>query len=376
MKIQIYHATAGHGHLKIAEVIKDELLKQGIKSNDILLEDALDSTPDWFKKAYTAFYFYSVKYTPLFWGWGYELLDHPLIDKILRPIRTRWNKWVGKRLLEKVLNSNPDVIICTHFLSAELLATAKKEEKLAAKLITVITDFYPHNFWVNSGTDMYWVMSEESAHELEERGIPSFRIKAGGIPVHRNFLPKGNRTELLKKWSFDPARFTLLITSGSFGLGPTLDILQELEFFSDKVQAFVVCAKNQKLEEQIKAKTFNYPVKVFGFIDFMHDLMEASDIMIAKSGGSTTCESLVKGIPMIITKPIPGQEMRNADLLRDRNASFFLESPEQIKAILNAVFNNPSLIRDKKKDIQGMARPDAGPKLAQFATGEIFQQVS
>lgn len=375
MKIHIYHAAAGHGHKKIAEVIRQELLTSGHKSDEVFLADALDFTPPSFTKAYTGLYFNSVKYTPLLWGWGYELLDHPLVDKITRPLRSAWNRWVGKKLLAKVLNDNPDVIICTHFFSAELFARARREGKLASKLVTVITDFYPHNFWVNEGTDFYWVMSEEASHELEERGIPAFKIKVGGIPVSREFLPRGNRDDLLKKWSLDPGRFTLLITSGSFGLGPTLEILDELEFFSDKVQAFVVCARNTKLEEKLKARTFHFPVKIFGFVDFMAELMQASDIMIAKSGGSTTSESLVKGIPMIVLKPIPGQEMRNADLLRERNAAFFMDSADQLKTILNAIFSNPSLLRDKKKDILALAHPDAGTRLAQFASVEIFQPV-
>jgi len=369
MKISIFHANAGHGHRKVAEVIEQALLRQGVPAADIRLEDALDSTAGYFRKAYPAIYFNSVKYTPDAWGWSYESLDLPVVSRMVAPFRTAFNRFYGGKLLARVRQEDPDVILCTHFLSAELFATARRQGKLRAKLITVITDFYPHAVWVNPGTDLYWVMSDEGADDLIHRGVPPERIRAGGIPVDAAFLPRGARNELLKKWGFNTDGFTLLITSGSFGLGPTEEILTELAPFSDKIQAFVVCGNNKELEVRLQAKKLPFPARIFGFVDFMPDLMEASDLLIAKSGGSTTTESLVKGVPMVVLKPIPGQETRNAALLKKRNAAFFMEHSEEIKPILEAVFKYPQVLADKCRAIRQLAKPQAAEDLAQYVLG-------
>lgn len=366
MKIYIFHANAGHGHRKVAEVLRHELLSRGTSPGEILLEDALDSTPGYFRSAYPAIYFNSVKYTPGAWGWSYETLDLPAVSRLAAPFRTLFNRFHGQRLLDRVIRENPDVIICTHFLSAELFATAKKQGKLKSHLVTVLTDFYPHAVWVNPGTDRYWVMSDEGIDDLKRRGVPEEIITAGGIPVDPSFQPKGRKEELLKRWEFHPQAFTLLLTSGSFGLGPTEEILTELAAFSDKIQAFVVCGNNRELEARLKTLKYTFPVRIFGFVDFMPDLMEASDLLIAKSGGSTTCESLVKGVPMVVLKPIPGQETRNASLLKKRNAAFFMEESEEIKTILGSIFKYPQVLADKCRAVRQLAKPQAVSDLAAY----------
>ncbi len=363
MKAGIFHANAGLGHRKIAEIIHQELLDRGLSEADVICEDALDSTAAIFRSVYPAVYYYSVKYTPGSWGWSYELFDKPFWSKALHPVRTTANRFFGGSLLQRIVDEKPEVLIFTHFLSAELFSRAKMEGRIQSKLITVITDFYPHSFWVNPGTDLYWVMSEEGKKDLEKRGVPSDRIIAGGIPVGRAFLPQGRRAETLQKWNFKSDKFTILITSGSFGLGPTGEILKELAAFSDRIQVFVVCGNNQDTEKELKAQTFPFPCQVFGFVNFMPDLMEASDLMIAKSGGSTTCESLAKGLPMVVLKPIPGQETRNANLLKERNASFFMEDAHEIKTILQSIFDYPQVLADKKKAIESLAKPNAASDL-------------
>ncbi len=359
MKVAIFHANAGFGHRKIAEIIHQEFKDRGLSNSDMICEDALDSTPAIFKNTYPAVYYYSVKFAPNSWGASYELMDTPFWGGLVHPVRTTANRFFAGALLKRIEKEKPDVMIFTHFLTAELFSRAKREGRIQSKLITVITDFYPHSYWVNPGTDLYWVMSDEGKKDLESRGVPSEKIIAGGIPVGKDFLPKGRKKETLQKWNFSTERFTILLTSGSFGLGPTGEILRELEAFKDRIQVFVVCGNNKETENELKAKSFPFPCQVFGFVNFMPDLMEASDLMVAKSGGSTTCESLTKGLPMVVLKPIPGQETRNANLLKSRNASFFMDRPDEIKPILTAIFDHPQVMLEKRKAITALAKPHA-----------------
>lgn len=369
-KVLLLHATAGHGHKKVAEVIGAAFLRLGLKPEEVQVVDALEDTPAYFRKAYPAFYFYLVKHFPQLWGFFYESLDHLVLYRWIRPLRSFYNRIHSRKLLNRIEREKPDAVICTHFLSAEVLARAKREGKMKAFLMTVITDFAPHWVWINDGTDAYWVMTPEARQELIERGVHA-DIVDGGIPVDPIFLPAGKRSEVLKKHGFFEKRLTILLTSGSFGLGPYAEILKELEEFSDKIQCFVVCGNNDVMKKALDAEHFRYPIRIFGFVSWMPDLMEASDILLAKSGGATTVESLAKELPMIVLHPIPGQETRNADYLKMKNASFFMQEPAQIKPIIRSVFQYPAVMDQKKSQMREIARPNAANHAAQYILDHI-----
>ena len=372
MRIVILHASAGHGHQKTAEAVREGLLACGVRETDILLKDALDETPRWFKSFYTSLYYYSVKHTPRLWGASYHFADNPFVYRsVVRHCRRFINGLVAKRLEEFLLRERPDVVICTHFLSPEVVGQLKLKGRLQSFLVSVVTDFAPHTFWVNPGTDHYWVMSEEGKEELVRRGVASDRITAGGIPVALRFRPQGKGREFRKKEGLDLQRFTILLTSGSFGLGPAGEVLQALAEFPQSLQVIVVCGKNQEQYDLLRKSQFPFPVKVSGFVSNMDELMEASDLIVAKPGGATTAESLAKGIPMVVLEPIPGQETGNAHLLRGRNAAFFLGKPEDIRTIMKGILDYPQVMEEKRRSIQSLAKPEAASDLARFVLSRI-----
>lgn len=366
MKLFLFHAEAGYGHKKVAQVARQALLHEGAHESDVRLFDALDFTPSFFKKLYPATYQYAVQNVPRVWGWFYENLDVPQIYRFIRPFRELHNQLIAGDLLRFVQKESPDVIICTHFLSAQLFSKAKRENRLKAKVIVIITDFFPHTFWQNEGTDLYWVMCKATEQELIRRGVNAEKIIAGGIPVDPKFIPQGRREAVLKTYGLSPNRFTLLLTSGSFGLGPQIEILRVLAAIGDKIQCWVVCGNNKEMQITLDSMQFSFPVKTFGFIDFMPDLMEASDIIVAKTGGSTTTESLAKGVPMVILEPIPGQETRNAKLMLESGAAFAMKQPSELITILRQVLGQPELLISKRAAVKALAKPNAAEEFAKM----------
>jgi processive 1,2-diacylglycerol beta-glucosyltransferase len=366
MKIDIIHATAGEGHRKIAMAVEDGLKRLGRSDLQVRLINSLDYTDATFQKTYAPLYYWSARNAAGLWGFFYELLDHAWIYQLIRPLRSLTNSLHAKKLLEDIIQNQPDVIVSTHFLSPEILGRAKLKGLIRSKMITVITDFYPHTVWVNPGTDQYWVMADETKQDLIRRGVPAGIITVGGIPILPTFKPMGKKAEIRKKYGLEENRFTVLLTSGSFGLGPQEAILEELKAFKDKVQCFVVCANNKELKAILESKVYPFPVKIFGFIDFMPDLMEASDLMVAKSGGSTTSEALTKGVVMVVMAPIPGQETRNVKLLKIRDAAYFLNDPHEIHAIVKGILDDPSSLQKKRAAIARLAKPDASEDLVKM----------
>ncbi len=367
MRVALLHASAGHGHTKVAEAIREGLIHSGLSEKDVLLLDVLDEVPRWFGKLYSASYYYSVKHTPHLWGAVYEVADHfPFYQNFGRHCRRWVNGRVGRKLASRVIQEGPDAIIATHFMPPEIFGHAKVVGRFRGQVVTVVTDFLPHTFWVNPGTDHYWIMSEEGEKELQTRGVPEEKITVGGIPVSLKFKPQGRKEEIRRREGFRQDRFTLLITSGSFGLGPTAEILEALVEFGESIQVAAVCGRNEAQYRSLENQRYPFLTKLYRFVSNMDELMEASDLVVAKPGGSTTAEALAKGVPMVVLEPIPGQEMGNARLLKMRNAAFFLGGPRDIRVILKALFDYPEMLQEKKRAIQVLAKPDAALNLARL----------
>lgn len=363
----ILHASAGEGHKKVAEAVKEGFLAVGVPEKEILLLDVLEEAPLIFRSLYHGSYYYSVKYIPYLWGLVYQIFDHPWAYRILaRPLRQVVNSLVTRRLVRRLLQEKPEAVISTHFLAPEVLGRLKLRRRISSFLLTVVTDYSPHAFWVNPGTDHYWVMSEEGKKDLEKKGIPSIHVTTGGIPVSLRFRPQGKKKLFRKKEGLEPDRFTILVTSGGFGLGPTAAVLDAFTPFKDKVQALVVTGRNRNTFRSLEKRKYLFPLRIYGFVSHMDELMEASDLIIAKPGGATATESLAKGVPLVILDPIPGQESGNMRTLRARNASFLIRTAKDLPIVLKGILDYPEVLEEKRQSMARLAKPEAALELARF----------
>jgi len=365
-RVLILYNNAGHGHRKVGEAIRDEVNRVGSGQVDVTIFDALEKTNPLFKWFYPAIYFFAVRWMPQLWGFFFNLTDNDSFYKFIRPLRTLWNKLQSFPLQKYLIRENYDTIIFTHFFAAEVAASLKKAGKLKSTLITSVTDVMPHWVWTNKGTDFYWVMAEESRQVLLGRGCDRSNIITGGIPIHDTFLARFDRLGLQKKYSLQENTFTVLFTSGSFALGPTKFMLDELSKISESIQCIVICGNNKKLFNSLQNRTFSYPVHVVGFTDEMPEYMAISDVIVAKPGGATTCESLAMGLPMIITGAIPGQEFGNKKWLLARTAAFALEHPAKIGKIIQDMVNFPDILKHALREMLVLAKPHAARDLADF----------
>jgi processive 1,2-diacylglycerol beta-glucosyltransferase len=123
----------------------------------------------------------------------------------------------------------------------------------------------------------------------------------------------------------------------------------------------VVCGRNQKARSNLEKRRFpgNIHARVFGFVTNIHDLMDASDVLISKSGGLTSAESMAKRLPMIIVDPIPGQETRNAEMIVERGAGMLALNMPNLGYKLHRVVEEPSILRRARRATRELAKPHA-----------------
>jgi len=198
-KILILYATAGIGHKKASMAIKAAFDELNIGGVEVKLEDALDHTNDFFKWTYLKAYLLMVNKLPALWGFLYYFTDNYYVDIIVSKLR-RLNNWLNsKKLAAYLMTENPDIIISTHFFASEVISELKRAGRVKAKLVTVVTDYRLHSWWVADHTDMYVVAGQDAFDDLVKKwGTPPSKIKILGIPIEPIFSKKLDRVKILQ----------------------------------------------------------------------------------------------------------------------------------------------------------------------------------
>ncbi|MDD2752496.1 MAG: glycosyltransferase [Candidatus Omnitrophica bacterium] len=353
MKLIVVHASCGAGHTKAAQAIYTFLTKRN-QAFDCKLVDVLESSGGLFRYSYIYGYAALVLHAPFLWFLAFSLTQASLLHWFTRPIAIFLNRLQTRRFSDFLIRENPDFIISTHFLSSEIAASLKKSGKIKSRLLTVITDFGVHPFWISYPTDYYIVSSAFTKRQLLNQRIEEEHIKDIGIPVDEKFYAVYQRNDIAQKLNLEYDKFTVLIMTGSFGTGPLEEIACALEPF---VQVIVVCARNDQLYRRLKARGLSN-VRIYGFVDNIHELMAVSDVMITKPGGLSISEALAMELIPVFISAIPGQEIANIEALKESGVGMYFKEVATIKEAVLDLKSHPEKLASMKEDIQLVKKPD------------------
>ena len=351
MNILVLHATAGAGHKKAAEAIFNGLKNT---SHHARIEDSLDYTPAFFKKSYVFTYVFLVTNFPSLWQFFFGVLDIPALWPLVRLVRRVYNGANTVRL-EKFLTAEQfDAVICTHFLSAEVLAHLKRNGTIRSKVVCAVTDFDVHRIWVNEGIDVYTVACDYTRDKLLALGVPADKITVTGIPTDGKFAAAYDVPALKQKLGLREGLLTVLIATGSFGMGPIAQLMRLLKGY----QLIIVCGHNKTLFKDLTVQA-GADAHVMGLVDNMPELMAVADIMVTKPGGLSVAEALAMKLPMIFFSAIPGQETGNIRVLKTYGAGQDQCPPKDIVRIIDDLNASPQALQQLKSKLAVLSKPNA-----------------
>lgn len=366
-KVLIISVKAGAGHIRAAEAVRKVFREAhpGVRVRHI---DALEFTNKAFRKSFTGAYETLAKELPSVWGMIYDRFEDGSTGNKTKYLAKLFDQLNAKPLRDEVKRYNPDAILCTHYLPCEVLAPRRLRGKLGCPLFVTLTDYDIHMMWVNAGVDRYYVATEDMAFALRRAISAAGQVRVTGIPILPVFAESyPDRPRMRERLGLGPDAPTVLLSAGGFGLIP-LDILaQTLVTESPGVQFLAVAGRNDTLQKKLEgvAKASAGNVKAFGFVGNMHELMAASDFVVAKCGGLTTSECLAMGLPMVITRPIPGQEERNADYLLENGVALRANSHAHILWKVRMLLENPERLASMRAAAQRIAKPRAAYAVAE-----------
>ncbi len=356
----------GVGHVAAAEAVRDALIARDA-SNTAQIVNSYKYAASIVSQVVSNGYIGMVKTIPQMYRFLYSRAERATE---VGPFRTWVNQFTATNLRPLLERVRPDAVVCTHAFPCGVMAEYKRQYADAPPVVGVVTDFVVHSFWIHRTIDAYAVATEEMKATLANRGIDRSRVVITGIPIGARFAAEPQREELRRELGLPLDRPAILLMGGGLGIGPLEMMMRSLDRVEGPLSAVVILGRNTRLRERILhvAEGVGYPLRVLNFVDNVADYMHASDLLVSKPGGLTSAEALAARLPMLLVKPLPGQEERNTRYLVERKAALRARNEVDLTRKVADFLSNPERRRTMVSAVAALARPHAAADVAQLIT--------
>lgn len=360
-KVLILSVSVGAGHMRTAEAM-EKAARFLYPNVEVVILDTFRYASPFLEKVVLGTYMEILKMSPVIYGYLYRKAEHgqPLSGRGKLEFNRILNILAAPRLVEYIKNYEPEIIVCTHPFPLGIVSYLKKKGTFRGPLFATITDFTIHSFWMFPEVDYYLVGSETLKTQCSEFGVNPDRVRTTGIPIDPNFKEHYDQCQLREQLGLDPVIPTILIMGGGLGMGPLAATVKALGKSRSACQLIVVAGSNNALREKLirLAPDLACAVKIFGFVDNIHQLMAASDFMVGKAGGLTCAEAMAMGLPIFIVDPLPGQEERNTEFITAMGAGVRVEEKD-LAGVVRAYLTEPNRLEQMKQAATVLGKPKA-----------------
>lgn len=345
-RVLILTASTGAGHNQVALTLENllctkhdvqciDFIREESKILELLIEDGYDILATKFPELY---------------GRLYQAVNRGMILSSFHQLMIRA---VYRRTSQIIKDFEPDLIIGTHTFAVNIVNRLKAKKRYMGIFVSVVTDFEAHYGYIGKNVDLYITGSKFTNESLIEKGISKDHIKNLGIPINPVFYETSVRKTKNEV-------FTILIMGGSMGLDSMKDAVEQLLELNQHMRLIIVCGENKNLRKEleilIEVNATDKIVDLLGYVDNVHELMDASDLIVTKPGGLTVTESIVKNLPIVVPYFIPGQEKENLDYLTLANIAIAVRDNKRIGTTISYLIDHPHRLEQMRECINYEAR--------------------
>ncbi|MGG3279337.1 MGDG synthase family glycosyltransferase [Paenibacillus solani] len=345
-KIIVLTGSLGEGHNQASKAIM-ESAKRNYPHLRVKVIDYMELTHPRLHVAGQFFFVQWMKHFPSVYGYLFQKTreENALIHMLKRSSTFSLHKLGTMLEAEK-----PAIVVSTFPPAAAGMSLLKAMGYTDVPTVTVMTDHTDHSYWIHSHTDYYMVGSDRVKSALERKGVPSAKISMTGIPVHPLYSQPVDQDQLRAYYGLKTSEKVVLIMGGGEGMiDKEIIELMKSRRYPQHVRFMVVCGRNMKLYQTLLEDFADHPqIKVMGYVDRMHELMAMADLMVTKPGGLTISEALTMKCPMLLVKPLPGQEQDNADYLVGIGVARQAMAGELQHQLLT-LMTSPSILQEMKR---------------------------
>ncbi len=362
MKALLITASFGDGHNQAANAVAEALRKQGVVTK------VADYT-EWLHPALRSFAKFSliqgVKKAPTLYGLFYRSMSKLNPDSSLQ----RQINHLGMAQLRRYLHKfRPDVVACTFPTPNGVLSELRQQGHIHVPIAAILTDYTVHGQWVQDATDLYCVATQSNKYELLAQGVPEERIAVTGIPIREKFSEE-NATELLRRRTSNrqleglrsDKPLILLMGGGEGLLGDIHDWIEAMNVID--LQFCVICGRNERLYKKLRPLESNR-IRILSYVTDVDRWMSMADLIVTKPGGITLTESLAMELPILLFRPIPGQEEQNAAFALQAGVAQLAYDVKSAAKLLQSFVESPEILRTMRDATKHVLVRDGAGRIA------------
>lgn len=294
------YVDAGKGHYVPALALAEKMEQQG---HQALVEDMFLVCKSPFWSAFCKKEWRFMLRHPRIEGIYHRLHDTKAMAAIFRFLVIRLH--LKKSFLSWYTRTQPDFIICTNFLGANVITPIVQKLKLPIPVFSYAADVFNNpTAGFNKKLDLMYIATYIGRDLLLAKGHPSDRVKVCPFPLKSSIedLPKMTRQEARKNLGLNDT-FTILQNFGGEGIGNT-EFVYEVARRGLPWQVVVVGKLTSFTKNRFAHFQKQYPdfaLTTPGFITNIGEYIYASDVQLGKAGANALMESMALGRPFLVS---------------------------------------------------------------------------
>ncbi len=375
-RILILHASLGAGHLTAAKALCEAF--QEFPEVEVLCEDALAYANSLYRSTVTQAYKQLSEKLPQLYKAFYEGSDISDLDKSLDSnlVWAKLERPFFTELGEFVRSVNPDAIVCVQQIPSRLLQLLDQDDEPATPQYVVVTDVIAHSTWINYGVNGYFLPNSLSANLLVQRGVNPVGLHVTGIPIKLEIMTPKHKPDVRSRLDLPLHLPVISIFCGGLNPRRVRAMVSDLLQSPIPLRLVLVAGRNERLVEAWDNLVSSETVMLqkLEMIDYVDDLVVASDLIITKAGGLITSEILARGTPMILVDPIPGQEEQNADVIAAAGAGVQIRLMEMVAPAVQYLLRHPDRLVEMRESALELGQPRAALNIAEIILNDLQQQ--
>jgi processive 1,2-diacylglycerol beta-glucosyltransferase len=356
-KVLILTASFGNGHVQVAKTLEQACYEKEIK--EVIVSNLFAEAHPLVNEITEYLYLktYSI-------GKPFYRMFYYGIDKMYNTKMKNWYYNFGrKRLISLIENEKPDLIINTFPMI--VVPEFRRRSGIFIPTFNVLTDYCLHKIWLHPEIDKYYVATEELKQKMVHFGISESKIHATGIPIRSVFEEQIRPSLIYEKYHLSPAKKVIVIMAGAYGVLKNVKEVCETLLTQTDAQIVAVCGNNPSLLLELEplGKRFPHQLRVFSYLERVDELFRIATCLITKPGGITLTEAASLGVPVILYKPVPGQEKENAQYFASKGGAVIAKRLEDIYITTSYLLNNEEALLEMKNTMRCIYKPHSAKNI-------------
>lgn len=375
-RILILMSDTGGGHRASAKALERAVDEYYPGQMEVNIMDIWSDHANWPFNRFVPTYKYLGK-RPVLWRFFYTYGN-------FAPTKLFTEIWSWKNSFERFENAiaeaNPDVVVSVHPLcqlmpiSIIKKMNAKRDPSKRIPFVTIVTDLGgAHSTWFDKRVDACYVPSKEVEKIALANGVAPEKLRLHGLPIRPAFWkPAKAKPVVRKELGLVDKIKTVLLMGGGDGVGD-MDVIattlcNTLEKLNQKTQMVVICGTNKQMADDLNTNLGNnkqVKVHVKGFCENVDEYMAASDCLVTKAGPGTIAEAMIRGLPVVLSYYLPGQEYGNIPYAVKGGFGIYTGNrPKSIAKSVQNLFTNETALASMSAEASREGHPEATKLIA------------